>query len=404
MESALLIIGAGPAGLLAAWTAAQFRPPGGVRVLDRLPVAGAKLAVTGGGRGNLSHVSSEEAFAAAFGKQGRFTIPAFRSLPPEDLCAFFQRLGAPTTVDEAGRIYPQAQSAAAVRDALFAACKKAGVEFALGQAVKTLVPPAAPGRPWRVDDRQARAVLLAAGGQSAAHLGSDGSGFALARGLGHDVVHPVPALAPLPTVERWPAQHSGLSLPDVTLSLPGKPGASVCGEILFTHRGLSGPAVLNLSGRVARRLQSDPEARLELRLLPKPPDFRRLRQSAGTRSIAAWLAQRVPRSLADTLLDLAGIPAGLTFSRLSAAQETALCRQLTALTLTVRATGGFAESMVTAGGVALKQVRPDTLESRLHPGLYFAGEILDLDGPTGGWNLQWAFCSGHLAGTCAARG
>ena len=218
------------------------------------------------------------------------------------------------------------------------------------------------------------------------------------------MIHPVPALAPLPTVERWPAQHSGLSLPDVTLSLPEKPGASVRGEILFTHRGLSGPAVLNLSGRVARRLQTTPEVRLELRFWPDNPDFSRLRRSAGTRSIAAWLAQRVPRSLADTLLDLAGIPAGLTFSRLSAAQETALCRQLTALPLTVRATGGFAESMVTAGGVALKQVRPDTLESRLHPGLYFAGEILDLDGPTGGWNLQWAFCSGHLAGTCAARG
>lgn len=404
MESALLIIGAGPAGLLAAWSAAQLRPAGGIRVLDRLPAAGAKLAVTGGGRGNLSHVSSEEEFAAAFGKHGRFTIPAFRALPPDALRALFHRLGVPTIVDEAGRVYPQTQSAAGVRDALFAACKKSGVEFALGQAVKTLAPPAAPGRPWRVNDGQARTVLLAAGGQSAAHLGSDGSGFSLARALGHDVVHPVPALAPLPTVERWPVRHSGLSLPDVALTLPGKPAETIRGEILFTHRGLSGPAVLNLSGRVARRLQTVPEARLELRLLPEPPDFRNLRRSAGVRSIAAWLAQQIPRALADTLLELAGIAPGHTFARLSAAQETALRQQLTALPLTVRATGGFAESMVTAGGVSLKQVRSDTLESRLHPGLYFAGEILDLDGPTGGWNLQWAFCSGVLAGTCAARG
>ncbi len=402
MDASLLIIGAGPGGLLAAWAAAHRHLPHGVLVVDRMSTPGAKLAVTGGGRGNLSHLATEGEFAAAFGRFGRFAIPAFRSLSPEAFRTLLSRIGIPTTVDPDGRIYPRSQSAPQVRDALFAACQHAGVRFAFHHGVETLSPPKTAAAPWKVDSFSTRSVLLAAGGQSAPRLGSDGSGFALARSLGYEIVPPVPALTSLRTVETWPSSHSGLSLPDVSISISGKPAASERGEWLFTHRGVSGPAVLNLSGRVARRLLSEKEVRIHLDLAHGTPDFRRLRQAEGTRTLHSWLARQLPRALAETLLDLAGIPKDLTFSRLSAAQEKKLAEHLVALPLTIRGTGGFDDSMATSGGVSLKQVDPSTLEGRLTPRLHFAGEILDLDGPTGGWNLQWAFCSGYLAGMSAA--
>jgi predicted flavoprotein YhiN len=161
--------------------------------------------------------------------------------------------------------------------------------------------------------------------------------------------------------------------------------------------------VLNLSGRISRLLHDGQPVQLRLALVPEAPDFARLRQLAGARSILGQLAESLPRSLAEILLELAGIPRDLVFARLSGPQETALKNGLTALPLNIEATGGFAESMATAGGVALKEVRPETLECRRAPRLFFAGEILDLDGPTGGWNLHWAFASGHLAGQLAGR-
>jgi len=362
--------------------------------------AGLKLTRTGGGRGNLSHQATEEEFAARFGRMGRFTIPAYRSLPPDTLCSLLAEAGIPTTIDSTGRIYPASQSADQVRDALVDACLKSGVHFEFNHPVEKIIPPANPNANWTVNSVSARTVLLATGGQSAARLGSNGSGFALVRALGYSLKPPVPALTALQLEESWIASHSGLTLPEVTLSLQGGRGkkSSCKGEILFTHRGISGPTVLNLSGEVARRLHDDIPCQLLLSLLEEQPNWEQLRKTAGSQPVLGWLSQWLPRALCNTLLELAQIPRNQTFSRLTAIQSEQLTETLTALPLTIRRTGGFEESMVTAGGVSLKQVRPDTLEGRLTPRLYFAGEVLDLNGPTGGWNLQWAFCSGHLVG------
>jgi len=405
MESlSLLIIGAGASGLLAALTAAREQT-GEVLVLERMPKPGVKLTRTGGGRSNLSHQTTEEEFASRFGRMGRFTVPAFRSLPPETLCRLLEEIGIATTLDSQGRIYPASQSAVQVRDALVEACRQAGVRFIFNHTVQQLIPPAAPEGDWSVDSFSARSVLLSAGGQSAAALGSNGSGFALANQLGYRITPPAPALTALHTQESWVTSHSGLTLPSVTLTLTGGRGQPSCsqGEMLFTHRGISGPAVLNLSSKVARRRAAGKPFHLHLSLCPDKPDWGQLRKTEGAQFLHSWLSQKLPRALVATLLDLAAIPPEQTFSRLTASQGEQLTRILTALPLTVIRTGGFEESMVTSGGISLKEVNPATLEGRLTPRLYFAGEVLDLDGPTGGWNLQWAFCSGHLAGFTSAQ-
>jgi predicted Rossmann fold flavoprotein len=403
VDATFLIIGAGPAGLFAAWTASR-QPGARVLVLDRLAVPGTKLAATGGGRGNLSHLSTEEEFAAAFGPFGRFTLPAFRALPPHALCERLASIGEPASADSAGRIYPRSQSAARVRDALVRICRRQGVRFLMNHTVREIRPPETTDAPWRIDDLTAGSVLLAAGGASAPRLGSDGSGFSLAAALGYRLLPPVPALTPLRTTEIWPAAHSGVSLPHVTVSISGirGPAGSAQGELLFTHHGLSGPAILNLSGRIARLRHDGRDVQIRIRFLDAPLDVIRLRQTAGTRTVLAELATRLPRALSATFLELSGIPQDLTFSRLSGAQQKALERHLLACPFGIRGTGGFHESMVTAGGISLKQVHPDTLEGRLTPRLHVAGELLDLDAPTGGWNLHWAFCSGHLAALHAA--
>jgi len=403
VKISLLIIGAGPSGLLAAWAAAQHAPPESILVVDHMPSAGIKLSKTGGGRGNISHLANEEEFTTVFGRQGRFTLPAFRSLPPKDLQTLLAKIGIPTRVDETNRIYPRSQSAAQIRDALYKACLQMGIQFTFNHQVKSLARPEHPDALWIAGPFSAHSVLLATGGQSAARLGSDGSGFSLAHSLGYTIMPPVPALTSLLLKETWPRTHSGLSLSDVMLTLSGNRTGKIHarGEMVFTHRGISGPVVLNLSGQVARLLLTGSNPCLQLTLLHEIPNFPHLRKTAGSQSIQAWLAQSIPRSLASTLLKVAEISPLQSFSRLTASQEKNLTQTLCALPLTVHRTEGFENSMVTAGGIMLKHVNPNTLEGRLTSRLYFAGEVLDLDGPTGGWNLQWAFCSGHLAG-CSA--
>lgn len=403
----LVILGAGAAGLYAAWTAAKYGVAN-IHVLDRLSQPGIKLAATGGGRGNISHLATETDAISAFGRHGRFILPAFQALPPEQLRQQLAEAGLSTTVDADGRIYPTSQSADTFRNRLVSLCRSTdSITFHTHTRVQSLEWAEVE---WRIGteqgDLQARNVILALGGKSAPKLGSDGTGFVLAERLGYSIASPVPALTPLRLRETWISRHSGLSV-CATLSLPDVRGTknTSTGDILFTHHGISGPAVLNYSGYVARCLQKTSPLRCCLQLWPQAPDWVRLRREQGGHVILSWLNHEgIPRSLAETFLELSKIPIDRTFSRLSSSEMEALSECLTALPLHVTGTGGFENSMVTSGGVALKQIHPETMESRLHPGLFFAGEMMDLDGPTGGWNLHWAFASGHLAGmTCATR-
>lgn len=409
------VVGAGPAGLAAAIAAARRLPPHSVLLLDRLPAPAVKLARTGGGRGNLSHLAGENDFAAAFDPAGRFIVPAYRALTPTALRNRLHAIGLPTVLDSENRIYPASQSAADLRQTLLSAATAATVRIQPDAPVAAIDPTP---YGWRIHLANAdapiaaSALILAPGGCAMPALGSDGSGHRLAAALGHRISTPVPALAPLLIDDApWLPPLAGITLPDAALrfALPGHLLRISRGSLLFTHRGLSGPAALNLSGAVARALARKTPFTLILAVLPSVSRdecrafLNTLRQTDGARPLRRILSPPLPQRLVDTFLDLASIPPDTPASRLTAPAADRLATALCALHLTVTHPAPFAESMVTSGGVSLKEVDPATLASRLHPNLYFAGEILDLDGPEGGYNLHWAFASGTLAGRSAAR-
>ncbi|MCX5647961.1 MAG: NAD(P)/FAD-dependent oxidoreductase [Planctomycetota bacterium] len=415
----LAVVGAGPAGLLAAIAAAESRRApgtgtaravaGGVVLLEQLPRPGVKLLATGGGRCNLTSTLPPDEFPARFGRHGRFILPALAAFGPDALRRFLHFLGVPTAAPDGLHVFPVSDSAADVQRALVRRARELGVRLRLAATARAL---------WIEGDAlrgletsrgrvAANAVILATGGKGYPDLGATGSGYALARQAGHTIVEPTPALVPLVTRETWPREIAGLALSPARarIDIPGRPRAGITGDILFTHTGLSGPAVLDLSGDVAVLLSDRAEVPLRLNLAPRTTRAEWLARldswplSEGRKTLRTLLAAHFPRALADLLCRLAGLDPATRPPQVSRPARRALADLLTALPLTVTATEGWDRAMVTRGGVALKEVDPQTLASRRLPGLAFAGEILDLDAPSGGFNLQWAFSSGRLAGS-----
>ncbi len=407
-EFDLAVVGAGAAGQIAAIAAAQD----GRRVVlfEQMHRAGMKLRASGGGRANLTKMLEKAEIEDAFGRQGRFMGPALDIMAPTALRELLAGLGVETVADDQRRVYPASQRAADVQAALHRRLKQLGVQIHLNCLVSRLW--VENGRLLGVETSDGRMpaerVLLACGGKSWPTLGGTGGGYALARQAGHMIVEPVPALVPLLTRERWVAKIAGVSISGarVWIALPKQSNRGMRGDILFTHRGLSGPTVIDLSGTVAqlrRRINNVP-IRIELLAGMDASrwslEMESWRVTSGGRQVVRLLREKLPASLALELCRLAGLDEQVTASQLSAVGRQALAGLLGALELTVTGTEGFETAFVTRGGVKLKEVNPETMQSRLLPGLYLAGELLDLDGPTGGFNLQWAFASGWLAGKC----
>ncbi len=420
MAKTVLVVGGGAAGLMAALSAAQAGAK--VEILEQIDRPGARLSAAGGGRGNVTILLSPEEIAAAFGRHGRFTMPALAVMDPQKLCDFFHQIGLPTTSPDGLHVYPASNRAADVTSALIRHSQGLGVILHYGVKVdvlmirdvkaesgigKKVVGVSAGGKEFAAD-----AVIIAAGGRSYSSLGGGESGYALASQVGHKVVEPVPALVPLITGEKWAGKLAGLSVADVRIriDLPRWRGDFSQGDLLFTHRGISGPAVLNISGKIARLLAASKKEPIPILVewtiaataKMEAKKLERWRSGNGAAQVRDLLAKLLPRRLALELANLAGLPEDCICSRMPRAAQDELAALLAATPLSITATEGFEKAMVTSGGVALKEVDPKTLGSRLAEGLFFAGEVLDLDGPTGGFNLEWAFASGHLAGAAAA--
>lgn len=421
-----LIIGGGAAGLMAA----SFCK-GHTVVIERLKAPGRKLLATGGGRCNLTHEANIDEIMSAFGRKARFMAPALQSFPPSAIRAFFQAHGVQTTADPDGCVFPVSQKAADVLSALERAARASGAEIRCGVRAKRLIlKEVAAGEgasslfkvaavETDAGVLEAGRVILAAGGRSYPDLGSDGSGFELARQAGLQVTPTVPALAGLTTQETWPGTLTGIVFEHgaLRLDVKGADKAWRTGPILFTHKGISGPPALDVSGEIAARLlqaaqatPSDGLATVPVRLSViagrAPADWLSLfdvwRREHGGRAVHNLLSGEIPRALAVTLCGLAEIPDTAVARARKAAMEqlASLCAELP---LQISGTEGWNRAMLTRGGIELNELDARTLACKRIPNLFCAGEGVDLDGPCGGYNLTWAFASGRLAGTGTTR-
>jgi predicted Rossmann fold flavoprotein len=406
----LIVVGGGPAGMMAAGRAAERGRC--VLMLERGGSPGRKLLLTGNGRCNVTNSAPLQEFVRALGRGGGFLHRALGEFGPDALRAWLRGRGVPTIEEEGGRVFPLRGGAQAVLDALRAYMAASGVEVRTGQRVEALRIESGRAAGVRTEGGEWRAphVLVATGGLSYPRTGSTGDGYALARSAGHTVLPPYPAIVPLETAETWPAGAQGTALRDVALRVIAvQPGgrertlARTRGDVLCTHFGLSGPTVLDASSEAVRALARGMGVALELDLAPDAQEDALARELAapgasGPLQMKTVVARRLPQYLAPVIVELAGLEPSKLAHACSDAERRALVGALKRLRLTVTRPRPLEEAYVTGGGVALGEVDERRMESRLAPGLHFAGEVLDLQGPSGGYNLQTAFATGRLAG------
>jgi len=400
------VIGGGAAGLMAAVAAA--RAGATVTLFEANDRVGRKLLATGNGRCNLTNVGAGPADYHGARALVEAVLPGFG---PADAVAFFEAEGLATVVEDRGRVFPRCGQASAALDVLRFALDEAGVEVRCGAEVTSLVREPdgfslglGAGARLRLDR-----VVLATGGRAAPGTGSRGQGYVLAAGLGHTLVEPVPALVQLRLASPHLKALAGARFEGrATLHVAGSVEGSAEGEVLFADYGASGPAVLSVSRDAAEALARGEHPRLEVNLLPDrdaeavSAELKRRATAHPARTSSELLVGLVHKRLILPLLKDLALPHDRPAGELTPADLADLSRLLTAWTFEVTATTGWTGAQVTAGGVAGDEVNPDTLESRKAPGLFLAGEVLDVDGDSGGYNLQWAWASGWVAGTSAA--
>jgi predicted Rossmann fold flavoprotein len=403
----IVIVGAGAAGLMAACWAANAASARRVVVLDGARTLGAKILMSGGGRCNVTH---EHVDPEAYSGSSRPSIrKVIRRFDVPETVAFFEKAGVRLKQEANGKLFPVTDDAKTVLTALIQAVHRAGVDIRHPCRVESATKDSGGfllAGPW--GKLRARRVILATGGRSYPKTGSDGHGYEIAQSLGHSTEALFPALVPL-TLPRGHIikQLSGLAV-EATLTVVSATGeelGSCTGSTLCAHFGLSGPAVLDVSRHYLAAKSRDPEAHLLVNWLPGlsvstlEKDLLTLTKS----SVAGYLGRRLPDRLVAALCSLAGVDTGTRGHQLQRDQRQALVRALTELRLPVTGQRGFDHAEVTAGGVPLREIRPQTMESRICPGLYLCGEICDVDGPIGGFNFQWAWASGFVAGVGAAQ-
>ncbi len=405
----VIICGSGPAGLAAGLASASHGAS--TVILDPNYVIGRKLCATGNGRCNFSNTLPPLKFMAEFGRHGRFMTDALRAAPREFFLELLQKEGIRPTVENEIHYFPMNGRASDVRDAFLRAAKRAGAETRLSVSARRILVEDGVCVGVETDggeDIQAKHVILACGGTAAPSLGGTASGLELAKALGHGIREPVATLAPIHVDDPWISELAGLTVPDAELGvMVGTRRVSMRGSLLFTHTGFSGPAALNLSGTVNRVLLEGEPAQVFLRVLPDKKEQNLYdylvdeREKVPDHLLKNSLARIMPRSLASLVCErLFG--EDFHSKRLTNAGAHELTHLLDRMPFTVSKSATMDEAMAMDGGVLLKEVDPRTMESRLVKGVHFAGEILDLTGPTGGFNIQFALSSGRLAGLAAA--
>lgn len=412
MSRHILVIGAGPAGMMAAIKAAENGAE--VELLEKMKKPGRKMMITGKGRCNITNAADITEILRNIHGNGAFLNSSLRAFDNQDVIRFFEEQGVPTKTERGGRVFPVSDKAQDAVDAMVHRLHELGVKIETDIAVRDLL--TQDGRIVGIRTSEgavikANAVIVCVGGASYPGTGSTGDGYAMAAAAGHTIVPIRPSLVPLETEEEWVKDVQGLSLRNTrgTLLVNGEKIQELFGEMMFTHFGVTGPIILSMS-RMASRYLSGSDALVELCLNLKPaltPEQldARIQRDFGKysrRAIRNAMIDLLPHKLIEPVLDYAYLQPDKPVHQVTVKERHRLGDALQHLTLTITGTRPIAEAIVTAGGVSVKEINPKTMESKLVSGLYFAGEVVDVDAYTGGYNLQAAFSMGAAAGTWSA--
>lgn len=406
----IVIIGGGAAGLMAAITASA-KKGNNVTVIEKNERAGRKLMITGKGRCNVCNNCDIDTLIANIPKNAKFLYSAFSALPPQELMSLFEKWGVALKTERGNRVFPVSDKAVDIVDALVNTAKKQGVKTINSTAEKLMT------RDNKIigvkltngNILSADSVILATGGMSYPLTGSTGDGYTMASALGHTVTELKPSLVPLNIHEGFCTRLSGLSLKNVTLSVfeDGKKKPLFCemGEMLFTHFGISGPLVLSASSHIRYMGKKQYSAFIDLKpaLSVEQLNNRILRDfgELQNKDFANSLDKLLPKSLIPVIVKLSGIDGGKKVNQISREERARLCSIIKGLQLHITGFRPIEEAIITSGGISVKEIDPKTMESKIINGLYFAGEIIDVDAYTGGFNLQIAFSTGYMAGSNA---
>ncbi len=402
----VVVIGGGAAGLIAAITAAENNNK--VTIIEKNERCGRKLMITGKGRCNVTNNCDLDTLIANTPKNGRFLYSAFSMFSSADTMDFFENAGVPLKTERGNRVFPQSDKAVDIVDALVNSARKQKINVLQGaaKAIKTESRAVSGVELQNGDIIEADSVVLATGGMSYPVTGSTGDGYRMAKELGHTVTELKPSLVPLCCHEGFCTKLSGLSLKNVTLSVfekgKKKPIFKEMGEMLFTHFGISGPLVLSASAYMRKMDKTSYTVNIDLKpaLTEEQLDKRILRdfENEKNKDFRNSLDALLPKSLIPIIINLSGIYPHTKVNQISREQRGLLVNVIKNLTLHITGFRPIEEAIITGGGISVKEINPSTMESKLVNGLLFAGEIIDVDAFTGGFNLQIAFSTGNLAG------
>jgi len=407
----IVIVGGGPSGMMAAIRAAALGQD--VTLLEKKDSVGNKLLLSGKGRCNLTNTEELEYFLKRFSKNGDFLRDAFKKFFNRELMDFFEQRGLKLKIERQMRVFPQTDSSASILNILKKELEKTGVQVIYKAKVVNLLLADDKVKAVRLENGRnipCDKVILASGGANYSFTGSDAAGINIAAKLGHGIVSLRPGLVPLDVKEAYPRKLEGLTLRNIKLKFSdGKAQIiSEIGELIFTSSGISGPLVITLSGRVIDMLAQNKKVSVEIDLKPalsnEQLDNRLLREfkANAKKSIKNALKELLPLRLIKVFIEAAAIDLLKKCSQITQDEREKIVSLLKGFKMNISGARPIEEGMVTRGGVSLKEIDPRTMESRLIKGLYFCGEMIDIDADTGGFNLQAAFSTGYLAGESAA--
>ncbi len=402
----LIIIGAGAAGIIASITAAREGKK--VLILEKLSQIASKLKATGGGRCNLTNTLSNEEFMKHFGRDGRFMQDALKDFDHNDLIEFFKEIGVETHAPDGFRVFPTSHSSVTIISALKEEMQKLNIETLTSQRVEEILynDNNIQGVKTSTDTFLAPNIIIATGGLGYPTLGAEGDGYSLASSLNHTTTELHPAMMPLKTKEDWIKNCRADTIAKVELRVDIKKHKKLRarGDLIFTKTGIRGPVVLDFAREITPLLSKYKEVPILLNLT-KGKNEEQIREHLKTqalKSVDATMLELVstllPTELSLELCLLCDIDATSKLKAISGSSKAKLISYLAWTPLTIVGHDGFKMAMITRGGINLKEINPKTMQSKLVNGLYFCGEVMNLDGPCGGYNLQWSFSSGYLAG------